>query len=318
MFPTIECRVLFQPQSSELRFLPEGPYSTAPDQISWVAIQHGVNAKHGSINVLNTATGQNRTFDLTGCPGFAFPTSNAGHFVCGVDRALGIYDTNNQTWNEFVSGIDEAVDGTIVNDGVVFEDNLIFGCKDLKFEAKKAGLYLWRGVDGKLIQLRDDQICSNGKAVQRGDDGTLWLIDIDSPSKTVTRGSLDIVSGVLGEQEVLLDLTSEDRLPDGMILTPDHRSMIIAFYDPGDPLYGAARQYSLDSGSVEQEWQCPGSPRVTCPQLAEINGSICLVLTTAVEHMEAEQQRRYPNAGALFFGETDFKSIGDQPVYLVK
>jgi hypothetical protein len=100
-----------------------------------------------------------------------------------------------------------------------------------------------------------------------------------------------------------------------MILTPDHRSLIVALYDPGDPAFGAARQYSLRDGSLETIWTCNGSPRVTCPQLVEYNGRIRLVLTTAVEHMSPEQQLRHPNAGCLFIGDTPFESLGDQPVF---
>ncbi|MEQ9409914.1 MAG: SMP-30/gluconolactonase/LRE family protein [Fuerstiella sp.] len=314
MVTTTECQVLFRPDSAELRFLPEGPYALADGRVSWVGIQHGAKATVGSVNILNPATAVNNCFELPGRPGFAFPTSQPDVFVCGVERSLGLFNTATGSWSEFQGGVDDAVENTIINDGVVFQDNLIFGCKDLEFQTKKAGLYLWRGADRRLIQLRDDQICSNGKAVTQGEDGTVSLIDIDSPSKTVTRAVLDVPGGSLEEPQVLLDLTSEDNFPDGMITTPDQKSVIIAFYDPGDPAFGVARQYSLASGDLEAVWTCPGSPRVTCPQLIRIGTDVHLVLTTAVEHMEAEQQRRHPNAGALFAGVTSFPSVGSQPV----
>lgn len=317
MLPTVECEVLLQPESDALRFLPEGPYSLGNGRMSWVAIQHGAESETGSVNILDATTRENTTHLLPGRPGFAFPAGTEGHFVCGVERSLGIFNTLDGTWNEFAEGVDSKVENTIINDGVVFEDNLIFGCKDLKFETKKAGLYLWRGASQQLVQLRDDQVCSNGKAVQRDTDGNCWLIDIDTPTKTVTRGRIDFAAGTLGEQNVILDLTAEDRFPDGMILTPDGESMIIAFYDPGDPPFGVARQYSLENGDVEREWRCPGSPRVTCPQLVEFDGGVQLVLTTAVEHMEPEQQQRCPHAGFLFYGRTDFTSVGDQPAFPV-
>ena len=310
-----ECRVLLTPATSELRFLPEGPYSVPNGSLSWVAIQHGGTSTVGSVNILDPATGQNKTHELPGRPGFAFPTTQDGVFVCGVERSLGLFDTGNGTWKEIVGEVDSAVENTIINDGVVFADNLIFGCKDLKFETKKAGLYLWRGADSQLIQLRNDQICSNGKAVVKTADGSLSLIDIDSPSKTVTQAPLDIAAGELGEQRVIVDLTQEDRFPDGMIVTPDGKSIIIAFYDPGDPPYGAAIQYSIATGEVEAEWTCPGSPRVTCPQLLAIDGRVDLILTTAVEHMEPAQAALHPNAGSLFAGTTSFTSTGDQLLF---
>ena len=85
------------------------------------------------------------------------------------------------------------------------EDNLIFGTKDLEFATKKAGLYLYRGSDKKLIRLRDDQICSNGKAIQQTADGGLRLLDIDTPTRQLVAYRLDIKSGSLGAAEVLLD-----------------------------------------------------------------------------------------------------------------
>jgi hypothetical protein len=49
--------------------------------------------------------------------------------------------------------------------------------------------------------------------------------------------------------------------------------------------------------------------------LIERNGQVGLVLTSAVEHMPAEQLEKHPNAGCLFIGATSFASIGDQPIF---
>ncbi|APZ92460.1 ribonuclease III [Fuerstiella marisgermanici] len=315
--PTTECRVLFQPPTDELRFLPEGPYSLPNGNISWVGIQHGSNSTVGSLNILDPASGTNQSFNLPGRPGFAFPTTKQNVFVCGVERSLGLYDVSDGSWTEILSGIDSDVDNTIINDGVVFDDNLIFGCKELEFKTKKAGLYLWRGRDKKLFQLRNDQICSNGKAVIRNPDQTLTLVDIDSPSKTITKCWLEVAVGTVGKPEVIVDLSSEDVFPDGMIVTPDGKSLIVALYDPGDPAYGMARQYGIESGELEAVWTCPGSPRVTCPQLVKVDGRVHLLLTTAVEHMDAEQQSRHPNAGSLFLGEALLGALGEQPLFPV-
>jgi len=151
--------------------------------------------------------------------------------------------------------------------------------------------------------------------VIRNLDSTLTLFDIDSCTKQIVRQKLDIVAGTVNDEHVVVDLTSENVFPDGMILTPDHQSLIVALYDPGDPAFGSARQYRLADGVLEAVWKCPGSPRVTCPQLVQYAGKVKLLLTTAVEGMPAEQQARHPNAGCLFLGDTDFTSIGDQPIF---
>ena len=312
---TIECRILFRPETDQLRFLPEGPYTVNDDTMSWVGIQHGADSVVGSLNLLSLSSATNQSFDLPGRPGFAFPTETPNVFVAGVERTIGLFNTEDQTWRELKTNIDSLVENTIINDGMVFEDNLIFGCKELEFTTPKAGLYLWRGKDGQLVRLRDDQICSNGKAISQTSAGELRLIDIDSPSKQITSSRLDIDAGTLTDTQVVVDLSSEDVFPDGMILTPDGQSLIVALYDPGDPDAGAARQYSLVSGELEAVWTCPGSPRVTCPQLVKTNQGINLVLTTAVEHMPTEQQNRHSNAGCLFVGETEFSEIGEQPKF---
>jgi len=312
---TIEMEILHRPESAALRFLPEGPYSLSDGRMSWVGIQHGADSTSGSINVLDLSSGTNQTFDLPGRPGFAFPTDQSGVFVAGVERSVGLFVTATGEWRPFTEEIESAVANTIINDAVVFEGNLIFGCKELEFKAPKAGLYLWRRSDGATIQLLSDQICSNGKAIVRNPDGTLTLFDIDSCTKQIVRRMLDIEQGKVGPVEVVVDLTSENVFPDGMILTPDHKSLIVALYDPGDPAVGAARQYSVATGQLEAIWTCPGSPRITCPQLIIHQGRVRLVLTSAVEHMPAEQLAQHPNAGCLFVGDTPFAAVGDQPVF---
>lgn len=308
------CDILLRPDSDALRFLPEGPYANPDGFLSWVAIQHGAAATTGSVNRLSLASNTNQTFDLPGRPGFAFPTDQPGVFVCGAERSLGLLNTATGTWTEFASGIDVAVDNTVINDGVIFENNLIFGCKDLEFATPKAGLYLWRAADQQLIQLRNDQLCSNGKAVVSQTEG-LQLFDIDSPTKAITVCSLNIENGCAGTPEVVVDLTSEDVFPDGMILTPDHQSLIVALYNPNDAEFGEARQYRVADGTLEAVWECPGAAQVTCPQLIRTDTGIRLVLTTAVEHLPAERLSGQPNAGCLFIGETNFDSTGDQPVF---
>jgi len=311
----IETTILHRPNTPEVRFLPEGPYQAPDGQISFVGIQHGADATIGSINILGEDPDFCQCHELPGRPGFAFPTETPGVFVAGVERELGLFDTRSGVWTPFATDVDGHTQNTIINDGLIVDDNLVFGCKELTFTKNVAGLYLWRRSDRQLIRLRDDQICSNGKGVTRSADGTWTLYDIDSPSKQITRFQLDIDNGTVGDPQVVVDLTSEEIFPDGMILTPDGRSLIVALYDPGDPAAGVARQYDLTSGDLQCVWRCPGSPRVTCPQLIRRNGAVELLLTTAVEHMPPDQLERHPQAGCLFVGATSFTSTGDLSVF---
>ncbi|TWU22885.1 SMP-30/Gluconolaconase/LRE-like region [Novipirellula galeiformis] len=298
------------PSTDALRFLPEGPFALADGTFSWVGIQHGAQATHGSLNLYDLATETNQSFELPGRPGFAFPCKTANRFVVGCERSLGFFDTETKVFESFQDGIDASVDNTIINDGTLFEDNLVFGTKDLEFATRKAGLYLYRGRDAKLIQLRDDQICSNGKSIVKESDGSLSLYDIDSPTRQIVRYRLDIEAGSIGEPTVVVDLTSDAAVPDGAILTPDGKQLIVSMFLPDVAEFGSTRMYDIATGELVCVWQTPGSPQNTCPALVRYEGKIQLIITTAVENMDAEAKAKCPNAGQLFLAETDLVDDG--------
>ena len=307
---------LYEPPSETLRHLPEGPYPLGESRFSWVAIQHGPQSPIGSLNLFDLAAGTNQTHELPGRPGFAFPCDDGRSFVIGCERQLGLFDVENGSWRPFLHGIDQGVTNTIVNDAVVVDDNLVFGTKDLEFAHKKAGLYLYRGSDRQLLRLRDDQVCSNGKAILRDAD-RLFLLDIDSPTRQVVRYRLDVTAGALDDRTVLIDLQDDPAVPDGMILTPDRRGAIVSMFHPGIAPHGETRLYDLASGRLEHVWQTPASPRNTCPNLIRHAGRVQLVITTAVEGMPPEQRQGSPAAGCLFIAPTDFPSTGDVPLFPV-
>jgi sugar lactone lactonase YvrE len=307
MTKVYEATLLFLPDTAEQRFLPEGPTALGDGRFSWVAIQHGASANHGSLNIFDLKTGQNQRFDLPGRPGFAKPTQNEGEFVVGCEREIAIFRPGDGSWKVIASGVDQDVANTIINDGTSFGDNLVFGSKDLEFKTPKAGLYLFRGSDRQLIRLRSDQICSNGKDVVSS-GANLQLLDIDSPTRKVVRYKLDLHQGAVSDLQTVIDLTELEAVPDGMVLTPDEQSAIISFYNPNPADFGETRQYSLLDGSLEAIWRTPQSPQATCPLLIEHpDGSVKLIITTAVEHMSASRQAASPQAGGLFIAETKFK-----------
>ncbi len=307
---TSDTQVLFAPEDRELRFLPEGPCDLGDGRFSWVGIQHGATARFGSLNIFDWRTGENKSYRLPGRPGFARPTDDANKFLVGAERELGVFDITTGQWTPFVTGVDRDVENTIINDATTWLDNIIFGCKDLEFKTKKAGLYLYRGHDRQLIQLRSDQICSNGKAVVMQADGSLQLLDIDTPTRKIVRYDLSIERGSLGEPETAIDLSQATGFPDGMTLTPDGRSAIVSFYNPDEAEYGQTQQFSLATGKLEHTWRTSHAPQNTCPALiAQKDGSIKLLITTAIEHMPAERQPKAAQSGCLFLGETSFKFV---------
>lgn len=299
--------ILLAPECNQLRFLPEGPISHGNQGFSWVAIQHAEDIACGSLNLFDWDSRSNTNFELPGRPGFAFPTERDEVFVAGIERQVMIVNIATGEHSVVSEEIDQNVENTIINDGIPFSEGIIFGAKDLEFQTQKAGLYFWRASDRKLILLRDDQICSNGKIISGAGNHKI-LLDIDTPTQTVVRYTLDVDAGKLSEAEVVLDLTHLDMFPDGMVATPDGKSVIIAFYNPHAAEYGVARQFNLASGAVEAEWRCDRAPRVTCPLLLNTNDGVKLILTTATEVMDSEMFESHPNSGCLFVGDTSFDS----------
>jgi sugar lactone lactonase YvrE len=274
------------------------------NQFSWVAIQHGPNASHGSINVFDLDSKTNTSHELPGRPGFAFVTDK-GNFVAGCERSIGIFHPSTKEYVPFVTGIDDDCTNTVVNDGLTWDGNLIFGTKDLEFKTKKAGLYFWRGRDARLFRLRSDQICSNGKCIAEIGSNHIELLDIDSPTRKVVAYRIDTEAGKIVSERVVVDLSNDPAVPDGMTASLDGKSVIISLYNPNPAAFGRTIQVSIATGSVEREWHTPGSPQATCPQWIEWNGRMVLVITTAVEHMPLERRGESPNAGCLFIAEPD-------------
>ncbi len=274
-------------------------------KFSWVAIQHGPDASFGSVNVFDLAEKTNVSYPLPGRPGFAFSTDQ-GNFVVGCERSVGIYSPDTEQFTPFITGLDADCTGTIVNDGVTWDGNLIFGTKDLEFRTKKAGLYFWRGRDAKLFRLRSDQICSNGKCVLTVGPSHIELLDIDSPTRKVVVYHIDTELGVIDSERTVVDLANDPGVPDGMTMGLDGKSILVSLYNPNAAPFGRTVQYSIETGQVEQEWQTMGSPQATCPQLIAWKDRVWLVITTAVENMPMERRSDSPEAGSLFLGETDF------------
>lgn len=303
---TITADVLYAPEASELRFLPEGPISIETGKFSWVAIQHGADAAHGSLNLFDLSTGTNGCFPLEGRPGFALPIQHPDQFLIGLERRLELWDIRGGKPEVLCKGVDDDVENTIINDGVGCSAGIIFGTKHLEFSQAIAGLYFFRTSDRKLFRLRGGQICSNGKVILEDSAGKVTFLDIDTPTKKVVRYTLDVEAGTLTEPETVLDLQNVAAFPDGMVGTADGTGVIISFYNPEPAEFGETRLYSLESGECEIIWQTPASPQATCPLLLEWRGKIRLVITTAVEHMPAERQPVATNAGSLFIAETPF------------
>jgi sugar lactone lactonase YvrE len=315
-FPTITARPLFDPQREELRFLPECPrllqnFPASYPVLAWVGIQHGADSGVGSLNLLRLDTLSNTCYLLPGRPGFFAETQQPGVVVVGLDRRLMLFDLEANQLTE--TGISlEVDDRTLINDGLAVPGGLLFGTKHLSFAEPKAALYYWESATNQLRQVLGEQICSNGKHVTGGPDGSV-LIDTDSIPKAITRYRFSGWIDGLQDKTLVCAPDSLPGFPDGMRVTANGESAVVAFYNPEATPYGRAREIRLADGEVLTEWQLPGSPRVTCPELLLLNGRVQAIFTTAVEGMNSELRAQCPDAGTLFIADAPFSQAPPPP-----
>jgi sugar lactone lactonase YvrE len=165
-------------------------------------------------------------------------------------------------------------------------------------------MYLFESATGRLHTLHSEQICANGKFLYSG-----GLVDIDSPNKTLDHYEFDPATPRLGERRIIADFRDTPFFPDGMRPSPDGESVIVAFYNPEHVEEGLAREFRIADGSILAEWRLPGSPRVTCPEILDLDGRVQVLFTTAVEGMDPA----VPLAGTLFLGETSYDRVPQPP-----
>ncbi|MEZ5401667.1 MAG: SMP-30/gluconolactonase/LRE family protein [Bryobacteraceae bacterium] len=316
---TFECRPLFVPPDEARRHLPEGPrllrnQPSADPLLGWVAIQHAPDAKTGSVEVLNLRTLENVSHPLPGRPGFFAETTEPGLVAVGLERDLVLYDLNTRRFRgrRVPVTADERV---IINDGMAIPGGLLFGTKHLEFREHVARVYYFDAATGGVIEMPEPQVCSNGKFLFETDDRRR-LADICSFRKRVDLYDVDFASGLMDPVRTIADFSATPLFPDGLRPTPDGTGLVVAFYNPEAAEYGVARQIRIDDGAIEAEWRIPGSPRVTCPEIFEMDGAVRVLFTTAVEGMAADIRASSPMAGALFIGETEFDRAPDGPAFL--
>ncbi|MBV8819181.1 MAG: SMP-30/gluconolactonase/LRE family protein [Acidobacteriaceae bacterium] len=307
---------IFQPPTEEMRHLPECPrwlrnYPGSSTLLGWVTIQHGPDRQDGSIHIFDWSTGRNRTFDLSGRPGFFVETTEPGVVLIGLERRLVLFDLLRGELRE--PGIlvtrDERV---IINDGIAIPGGVIFGTKDLAFHDPIATLYHFDCNTRHLSTIMGGQFCSNGKYFYR--DANSWtLVDIDSTPKSIVSYRLSESLDRIISRHPIVRPDSLPAIPDGLCATPDGTGVIVAFFNPAATADGIAQQIRLADGEVENEWKVPGSPRVTRPELVRMNGEVCLILTTAVEGMSDEIRAMAPEAGSLFVAPTPFHDVPPDP-----
>lgn len=306
----------FEPDNDELRFLPEGPrvlqqFPGATSVLGWVAIQHAADGRDGSFNLLDLGTQSNTSIPLPGRPGFFVETTQPGVLLVGLERRLVVLDASTGAVHE--TGIEVSRDErVIINDGIAIPGGVLFGTKHLGFSEPLAALYHFDAATRGLRVIVGSQTCSNGKSFDPGSNG-VTIIDIDSTPKTITRYEFDAGLRRILKQSLVVPPDSLPAFPDGLRPSPDGSSIVVAYYNPAEVDAGLAQEIRLSDGAVLTEWSLPGSPRVTCPEFAMVDGRVRVFFTTAVEGMPASTRRIAPNAGSIFWADTPLSSLPAPP-----
>lgn len=308
-------RVWRRPRCAQDAFLPEGPRLLkwrGQQWVIWVNIQLDPDAVQGQICLTSYASDAEDDYQAILCPGrpgFVLPTDREGVVLVGMDQALHYLDLATGQWSPPLAVLPHRYPRTIINDGEPTPDGeaVVFGTKDVLFREPLGHLYLFHIGQRRLQVLAEGQTCSNGKVVRLEAEG-LILYDIDSPTRQVKKYRLDVVRGQVKFMGVALDLQTYPGFPDGMCAA-DENSVVVAFYHPGQCEGGLAVRFDLRDGAAVDEWETPGSPRVTCPLLlpddsVTENGEARLLLTTADEGMPTELRQQCTQAGCLFLATT--------------
>lgn len=173
------------------------------------------------------------------------------------------------------------------------------GTLDRAEAAASAALYCW-GSDALEPRLSGLTI-SNGLAFSP--DGA-WLYHADSPRRQVWRYPYDVQSGQLGQGEpwLDLDLLGLPGVPDGAAVDSLGRYWCA--------LYGGAQVACFDAAGRHLE-----SLDLPCPHptMLAFGGTDLrtLYVTTARQHLTAEQAARWPQAGSLFACRIDTAGLAE-------
>src|ERR1019366_8418873 len=289
----VEARPFFRPDLEEQRYLPECP-RVIGGSLLWISIQYAAYRPRGGINVLDLASRENVHHALPGRPGFFVETGEPGELLVGLERRLVLYDLNRRAVTQTLAHIPEDP-RVIINDGIAIPGGAIFGTKHLGFSEPVAALYHYDHATRQVRELLGGQICSNGKYLHDG-----LLVDIDSQPRTITEYCYDGALHALSAPRLIAPPDSLPALPDGLRSMPGGKSVTVAYYNPAHVADGVAQEIRLSDGEVLTEFVIPGSPRVTCPEVWQLDGATVMFFTTAIESMPAETRAIAPEAGTIF------------------
>jgi|APCry1669188970_1035186.scaffolds.fasta_scaffold23966_2 sugar lactone lactonase YvrE len=182
--------------------------------------------------------------------------------------------------------------GWLLNDGIVdIEGNIWIGSVSPN-RAQGTGSLLRITADGEILEALPRFSLTNGMA---WDHDKEFLYHVDSFERTVWRHEVNVSTGSISRSEVLIQLPTDDGLPDGISLDPSGRIWLA--------IYGKSVVRSYDKqGNFLDDLAVP-TEQVTSVAHGGLESSQ-LLITTAQEDFTTEQSEEFPLAGQLFISES--------------
>lgn len=257
----------------------------------WVDIEKGILYEY---NWLNKAT-KLRNFDYKVT--MVVHGKDKDHLILGLNGGIARFDLKSERL-EWLLDIETEFTENRCNDGACDSyGRLWIGTMQMNFKEGAGSLYC---IDKNLdIHKRSDKVTiSNGLA---------WSLDnkrlyyIDSPTQRVQSFIFDEKSGEISFEKNAVQIPAEMGTPDGM--TIDEEGMLWIAHWGG---FGVYRWNPFDGKCIDKI-ELP-APHVTSCTFAGENLDH-LIITTARENLNADELKKYPDSGNIFWKKTAVKGI---------
>ena len=274
--------------------LAEGPsWDDGTRRLIWVDITGGI------VHRFDPASREDERFEIGQPVGAAVPTTD-GRLALAVSDGFSILDPASGRI-ERIEDVETDVADTMMNDGKCDPAGRFWaGTKDAKGSRPIGSLY-------RLDADRQPTTVLTGVTVSNGlgwspDRTTMYYID--SPTHRIEVFDFDLDSGDVANRRVLIELSKDWGLPDGMTVD-EEGSLWVAFWS------GSAVRRIHPDGEVVSTVEFPVSQVTSCAFGGDDLSD--LYVTSARDSLSEEQLRKQPVAGGIFRLQPGIRGLPQHP-----